>query len=309
MLVVEINLESLRRIGGEPSSLQIRQQTFVQRLDLLAAARAGLQGGHRLFSIVEIIEIFVEPHALAAHYIALEYALGRAIEEAVIRQRLGQHVAAVEHGARGEGEMIEPEEIGRDRLIGHAEPFGESTLRAIGAVADADAARKSRIVQSLGHQSCRIGEIEQPGIGTIFGHLTCVIENGRDGAQSHGKAARPRRLLAQDADIERDALVAYAPFDAAGANGGDDKIGASQRFGTARGGGDADLAALLAGDLGRQRPEGPQSALRQVHKAEFFETKGLRPAQRRLDKQGRPYAAAADQSKFHRPASTFYIWI
>jgi hypothetical protein len=62
-------------------------------------------------------------------------------------------------------------------------------------------------VERLGDEARRIGEIEQPSIGTKTLHQLGVFQNDGDRAQCHGEAARAGGFLPQNAEFERYALI------------------------------------------------------------------------------------------------------
>ena len=80
--------------GAEP-----QEQGGIHGVDLLAACGTTNQCRDRLLSIIEIVQVLIQPHPVPAHDIALEHALLRRVEKAVIGERLGQHILAVDQGS------------------------------------------------------------------------------------------------------------------------------------------------------------------------------------------------------------------
>ena len=97
-----------------------------------------------------------------------------------------------------------------DPLGGHAQLGGEAPLEPDGRVAQPDGPVPP-VQQRLGDDADRVGEVDEPGAGGATAHrLLGQLEHHRDGPQGLGEPARPGRLLADAAELQRQALVDHA---------------------------------------------------------------------------------------------------
>ena len=113
-----------------------------------------------------------------------------------------------------------------DLAGGHPEQAGEAALEPDGGVAQPDGA-VAVVEQGLGDDADRVGEVDEPGAGGApAGGLLGQLEHHRDGAQGLGEAARPGRLLADAAELQRQGLVHQPHRLAADAQLHDHEVGA-----------------------------------------------------------------------------------
>src|SRR4029453_16826175 len=90
------------------------------------------------------------------------------------------------------------------------QPGGEAALEPDGRVAQPDRPMPP-VQEGLGDDADRVGEVHEPGPGGAPAHgLFGQLEHDRDGAQGLGEAARPGRLLADAAELQRQGLVHQA---------------------------------------------------------------------------------------------------
>ena len=73
-----------------------------------------------------------------------------------------------------------------------------------------------------------IGVVEEPALGQTASMSVDDALHHVDRAQRHEEAARPLRLLADDAVLERDTLVEVARLEAAGTEAGEHGVAVAQ---------------------------------------------------------------------------------
>ena len=199
-------------------------------------------------------------------------------------------------------QVVQAEVVQVQFVRGHAEDRRSHAPHPFRRITNAySACPTARCDGGLGEQTGRIGEIDEPGVGTDFAHRREVIQQHRDRAHGHREAARPGRLLPEDAVAQRDALIHHARGDSAYTKGGDDEISAGQRG--ARVGGAADPEPRRLPCLGRSRRLLLLS-LRQladdvepigihVHQRQLGQAEALPPPQHRPHDQGGAHTPSA----------------
>ena len=95
----------------------------------------------------------------------------------------------------------------------------------------------------LGHQVDGIGVVEQNRVGAHGLHIGHDALHDIDRAQGHEEAARPLRFLANDAVLQRNALVVHARLEAAGPEAGEHRIAIAQALAPVRRGAHGDVEA------------------------------------------------------------------
>ena len=145
---------------------------------------------------------------------------------AVALQQRSQPVGPVDPDGPLPGQVVEADVLELDPPGGHAQQGGEAALEADGRVAQPDGA-VAVVEQGLGDDADRVGEVDEPGAGGgAAGGLISQLEHHRDGAQGLGEAARPGRLLADAAELQRQGLVHQPHGLAADAQLHDHEVGA-----------------------------------------------------------------------------------
>src|SRR5215216_6067874 len=91
------------------------------------------------------------------------------------------------------------------------QPMSNLMLRLICTITNTDDAAKTLVTQSLGHQTSRIGEVEQPSLGAEFVHQSCILFDRRDSSHCHSEPTRTCGFLSQHAVLQRDFLVENPP--------------------------------------------------------------------------------------------------
>ena len=120
--------------------------------------------------------------------------------------------------------MIQAEVVERRRLQRNLQGLGDVQELLPGSVADADtAAAQSLPDQCLGHDSDRIGEVDEPGAGGKLGRFAGVSREDGDGAHGQGEPAGADRFLTGEAVLERDRFVLNTAREPAHANARNDE--------------------------------------------------------------------------------------
>lgn len=150
-------------------------------------------------------------------------------ERGVVREEVGQQVAAVVAQTREPAEVVEPGVVDLEVV----EVVTEGSGRALGetqrGVADADDPLAEHRLHRLGHEPRGVGEVDDPRVGRQTAYAFGDVERDRHRAQAVADPARSGRLLAEEPEVERDPLVSGAALDASDPHRGEDEVGAGER--------------------------------------------------------------------------------
>ena len=122
-------------------------------------------------------------------------------------------------------------------------------------LAERDALDRRVVRHGLGHEVHGVRVVEEPRVRADLLHLRAdVLEDG-DRPERHEESARPLRLLADHAVVERDPLVLGPGTEAAGAKRREDGVAVAEGSLAVGGGRDREVDAAGAGHLLGERPD------------------------------------------------------
>ena len=214
-------------------------------------------------------------------------------------EHLGQPVDAVDPDRPLPGQMVQADVVELDALGFDAEGLGEVALEADRHVAQADRT-VALVEQRLGDDADRVREVDDPGARRRAPiRRRRELEDDRDGPESLGEPACPRRLLAHQAEPAGDRLVPKSSGLTADPQLDEDEVGAVERRIPVQGLGES-TAPALAGEHPTGHAGDDAEPLRiAVEEHELVDRQTGRPCRDAFDQLGGVGAAASDDHDPH----------
>ena len=147
-------------------------------------------------------------------------------EKGIVRQQGIGDVFAAKSDTSNPAEMVEADILAMNLIRRGSERGVDAVQHLGGRIADADHLGVAVVLDGLGDQAGRVGEIDQPGLRAQPFHQLRLFDGDGDGAQRHGDAAGAGGLLAGIAVGDDGALIVGTGLGAADADAVEHKIGA-----------------------------------------------------------------------------------
>ena len=264
--------------------------------DHLAARLLGIQNvGNCLFTVVEVVQIFIQHTAAVLEQTLLEKAhIGFGVS-LVIGDQLGHNLLSVHLDALEVGQMIQTVALAVNAGRIHAVQVGKLVQHAARCVADTVGEVVAHIAQRLRNHACRIGEVEylDARLCQLLDQLA-VLSQRRNRAHGERNAGRTRGLLTENTQIKRQPFIAHAGRIAADTDGRDDVIRIGYRL--LRTGGQRELhgRAQHTRNVCRQTAVDAELFRIVIHKYQLVDMQLLRTLCNTLCEEHGAYTAAAD---------------
>ena len=182
----------------------------------------------------------------------------------------------------------------------HAVQVGKLMQHAARRVADAVGKVISHVAQRLRDDARGVGEVKDldRGLGQTLDALA-VVRQGGHRAHSKRQAGSARGLLAQDTQVQRDALVAHAGVVAADTDGRDDIVGVAYRLVGVGGQRELERRVEQARHVARQAAVDAQLVRVAVHEHELCDVQVVCALCDALCQEHGADAAAPDNRQLH----------
>ena len=275
---------------------QLLGHVAVDVADHLAARLLGVQNvGNRLFTVVEVVQIFIQHTAAVLEQTLLEKAhIGLGVS-LVIGDQLGHNLLSVHLDALEVGQMVQTVAFAVNAGRIHAVQVGKLVQHAARCVADTVGEIISHIAQCLRNHACRIGKVKylDARLCQLLDQLA-VFSQRRNRAHGKRNAGSAGRFLTENTQIKCQPLIAHASRVAADTDGRDDVIRIGYRL--FRTGGQRELhgRAQHTRNVRRQTAVDAELFRIVIHKYQLIDVQLLRTLCNALCEEHGAYTAAAD---------------
>ena len=260
--------------------------------------------GHRLFPVVEVVEIFVEHRAPIPQQFFGEVAHIAVLVGVIVLDQIVQNLFAVYGDAFEVGQVVEPVHLSGNVRRVHPVQQGKGAEHAGWRVANAVGKIVAHIPQSLGHDPGRICKVEYLYARIFFNQLA-VSSQRRYAAHGKGQPGSAGGFLPQYPVIQGNALVFGTHFVLPHPNGGDYIVRVPYRFHRVGREGKAHFRAQQARYMRRHTAVDAQLFLVIVHKTQFVDPQPLCLLGNAFCQEHGAHTASAKYRDLHRTPPVF----